>query len=127
MARATLGGRSGAWDEVRHARRWTEEQAEWVLGEWRQSGHSVQRFASDHDLDPQRLYSWRKRLSATASGRGACRAKPDIVELKVDRAALSVEPRRVDIVLVSGRRVSVLESIDASILERIVTVLERGC
>ena len=46
--------------------RWSEEEAREVLTALERSGLSVGAFAAEHGLDPQRLYSWRRRLGASA-------------------------------------------------------------
>jgi len=42
--------------------RWTEQIARAALAALEQSGMSVRVFSEEHGLDPQRLYSWRRRL-----------------------------------------------------------------
>jgi transposase-like protein len=42
--------------------RWTEQDARDALAALHRSGTSVRAFATEHGLDPQRLYSWRRRL-----------------------------------------------------------------
>jgi hypothetical protein len=46
--------------------RWSEDEAREALAALGRSGQSVSAFAAEHDLDPQRLYSWRRRLGARA-------------------------------------------------------------
>jgi len=123
MEQATKTGKLGG-AAVRGAKRWTPEQGEWVISEWQRSGLPVQRFAAQHELDPQRVYLWRKRSKPTAPAEGSKLVRPEVVEVKLDRSALSVE-RRMVIELVNGRRLSVAEGIDLAILERVVGALER--
>lgn len=42
--------------------RWTEQDARTALTALQRSGEAVSVFAAEHGLDPQRLYSWRRRL-----------------------------------------------------------------
>jgi hypothetical protein len=42
--------------------RWTEQDARNALAALRRSGKPVSVFAAEQGLDPQRLYSWRRRL-----------------------------------------------------------------
>ena len=42
--------------------RWTPEDARRALAALERSGQSVKAFATEHGLDPQRLYQWRRRL-----------------------------------------------------------------
>jgi transposase-like protein len=118
-ARKSLG-----WAAVRGARRWSREQGEWVVSELQRSGQSVQSFAVQHGLDPQRVYFWSKRSKPQRKGKRGHPGRPELVELKLGPSALGME-RRMEVQLVSGRRLSVAEHIDLDVLERVVAVLER--
>jgi transposase-like protein len=98
-------------------RRWTKADAQAAMSALRASGLSVTAFAARERLDAQRLYRWRRRLSATKS---AALAAPAFVEIQ----PLPVEP--VEIVLRSGRVLRVSERISTLALERLVAVLERA-
>jgi hypothetical protein len=93
-----------------------------VVSEWRRSGESVQQFAAQHALDPQRVYLWRRRSSAQR--KAGKTPRPEVIEVDLGRMELPGE-RRMDIELVSGRRLSASERIDLEVLERVVAVLER--
>lgn len=45
---------------------WTAEDARRVLDEWQRGGGSLAEFSRQHDIDPARLYWWRKRLANDA-------------------------------------------------------------
>ncbi len=124
MPQAQKSRKSVGWAAVRGARRWTREQGEWVVSEWQRSGQSLQSFAAEHLIDPQRVYFWSRRSKPWRKGKRGHQARPEIVELKLGPSALSMD-RRIDIQLVSGRRLSVAEHIDLYVLERLVAVLER--
>jgi hypothetical protein len=94
------------------------------VSEWRRSGHSVQQFATQHGLDPQRVYFWRKQSKPGPKRKSNNRSRPELVEVQLAGAPLPVE-RRVTIELPSGRCLSVAEHIDVDVLERLVAVLER--
>ena len=51
--------------------RWTEEDARNALKALHESGKSVSVFAAEHGIDPQRLYSWRRRLGGYVFSAGA--------------------------------------------------------
>ena len=72
-------------------------------------------FATREGLDAQRLYFWRRRLE-TASEETA---PPSFVEVR-RRASEHVE-----IVLRTGHVVRVTESIDATVLRRLIDALEQ--
>ena len=124
MPQAEKTRKSLGWAAVRGAKRWSREQGEWVVSERRGSGQSVQSFATEHGLDPQRVYFWSKRSKPRLKGKPGQRSRPEIVELKLGPSVLGME-RRMEIQLVSGRRLSVAEHIDLDVLERVVAALER--
>jgi hypothetical protein len=123
MAQATKTRQRVGWSAVRRAKRWTQEQGEWVVSEWRRSGQSVQRFATHHALDPQRVSLWRKRAKGQPK-RANKKTRPEVFEVKLTQSTLPLE-RRVDIELGNGRRLSVAERIELEVLERIGAALER--
>lgn len=124
MPQAEKARKNLGWAAVRGAKRWSREQGEWVVSEWQRSGQSVQSFATQHGLDPQRVYFWSKRSKQQRKGERGHQGRPEIVELKLGASVLGME-RRMEIQLVSGRRLSVAEHIDLDVLERVVAALER--
>lgn len=74
-----------------------------MISEWQRSGHSVQRFAAQHALDPQRIYLWRKRAKPQLLSKRANSVRPEVVEVKLTQPAFPGE-RRMVIELLSGRR-----------------------
>lgn len=93
---------------------WTEVEARAALKEWRKSGLSVEKFAKQRGLVPQRLYFWRKKLEAPAE-------PITLVPVKV------AEPKRGEPVLVmlrSGHMVKVARGFDEEALARVIAVLE---
>lgn len=124
MPQAQKSRKSVGWAAVRDARRWTREQGEWVVSEWQRSGQSLQTFATEHGIDPQRVYFWSRRAKPLIKRKRANKARPEIVELKLGQSALLGE-RRMEVQLLSGRRLSVAEHIDLDVLERVVAALER--
>lgn len=83
-----------------------------MLAAQRDSGLSIKAFAVREGLDPQRLYTWNSRLKDAP-------AQPTFVE--VGRHGTEY----VEIVLRSGRVLRVVESIDGSVLRRLVAALEQ--
>jgi transposase-like protein len=94
-------------------RRWREEDARRILDALRASGMTVRAFAGREDIDPQRVYAWRRRL-----GGGEARSAPAFVELP-SRSAAPIE-----IVLRTGHVVRVAESFDVDTLRRLLAVLD---
>jgi transposase-like protein len=91
-------------------RRWTESDAREVLAELDASGLFVTQFAAREGIDPQRLYSWRRRLTEPTA--------QTFVELR------STDAAPLEIVLRSGRIVRVPASFDAGALRRLLDALE---
>jgi transposase-like protein len=109
-------------------RRWTAEQAGSVLDAASRSGLSLGAFAARHELDPQRLYRWRRQLVEAARSQDAV----SFEEIRVAPAAGSGpdEDDRMEVTLPSGHLVRVGASFDEAALRRLLTVLDemaRGC
>ena len=102
---------------VSTGRRWTEDEARAVLAAQAASGLSVAAFAAREGLDPQRVYSWRRRLGGSVEATSA----PAFIEIR-QRSAMG---EIVEIALRCGRIVRVTESIDPNVLRRLVDALER--
>jgi hypothetical protein len=102
--------------------RWTEQEARAALAALARSRQSVSAFAAEHGLDPQRLYSWRRRLGG---------AEPTTFRELIVRpsSAASLGPTAgapFEIVLASGVVVRVPESFDSAALERLLEVLAQA-
>ena len=98
-------------------RRWTQDVAHAVLAAHAASGLSVAAFAAREGLDPQRMYSWRRRLGRPRDATSATA----FIEIRP-----SAKREVVEVVLHCGRVVRVTESIDPSVLRRLVDALEVG-
>jgi hypothetical protein len=97
-------------------RRWREEEARVVMSAWRGSGETMWAFAREKGLVAQRLYRWSRQL------RGEQRATFHPVRLVGERRLTG--ERRIEIVLVDGRRVRVGEGFSPEDLDRVLDVLE---
>lgn len=110
-----------SWLTIKGTQRWTAAQASWVIGELERSGLGVARFAARHDLDPQRLYFWRKRVKRSVPSSAA------LVEVELPKHAVSAQRAQgteIEIELVSGRRLRVSDRIEGNALRRVVSALE---
>jgi transposase-like protein len=56
--------------ELRGARAWTEEEGRRVVEAWKASQETVHAFARRTGLVADRVYRWRRRLGAEATGEG---------------------------------------------------------
>ena len=61
-------------------KRWSAVRARELLAEAKQSGESLNAFAHRHGIDPQRLYSWRRKLDAVKGADFDARALRRLVE-----------------------------------------------
>jgi len=106
-------------------KRWSALRARELLTEAKQSGESLSAFAQRHGIDPQRLYSWRRKLDA---GRGpdSSGAREAFVPVRVASEATVPLASGFELVLSMGRVVRVGANFDASALRRLVGVLEEG-
>jgi transposase-like protein len=103
------------------SRRWTTEDAHEVIAALERSGQPVSLFASEHGLDAQRLYLWRRRL-----GKAEAITFQELVVRPEERTALRVGDEageRVEVVLPCGVVLRVAETIDAKVLRRLVGAL----
>lgn len=105
-----------------HAR-WTEQDARAALAALQRSGKPVSVFAAEHGLDPQRLYSWRRRL-----GKAERTTFQEVIVRPSARISVVDGDAPFEIALSSGVVVRVPASFDAAALERLLEVLQgRAC
>jgi hypothetical protein len=101
--------------------RWTEQDARNALADLHRSGKTVSVFAAEHGLDPQRLYSWRRRLG------GAERiAFQELIVRLAARISFADGDAPFEVVLPSGVVVRVPASFNSAALERLLEVLRVG-
>jgi len=88
-----------------------------VLESWRRSGKSIERFARERGLTPQRLYWWKKKLDFNAEGDA-----PKLVPVHVKQEAKRGEP--VTVLLRTGHMLKVAHDCDEHAFARVVALLE---
>ena len=98
---------------------WSEVEARGVLSAWRKSGLSIELFARERSLVPQRIYHWRKKLDAKDAVAKSMSLLPVRV---VDRPERRGEP--VTVLLRCGHMVKVGRDFDEIALARVVAVLD---
>jgi transposase len=104
-------------------RRWTEQDARNALAALRRSGKPVSVFATEQGLDPQRLYSWRRRL-----GKAEPTTFQELIVRPSPRISVINGDAPFEVALPSGVVVRVPASFDAAALERLLGVLQgRAC
>lgn len=106
-------------------KRWSAVRARELLAEAKESGESLSAFAQRQGIDPQRLYSWRRKLDAV-KGVAASTTSEAFVPVRVASEARATPASGFELVLGMGRVVRVGADFDARALMRLVEVLEEG-
>jgi transposase len=116
---------------VERRRRWSWSDKQQIVEETLMPGASISAVARRYGLHPSQVFAWRKAaregdIGETCSGSFDGAFAPVLVTggscVPPSRA---VGCGRMEIVLLSGRRIVVDASVDAVVLDRVVTVLER--
>lgn len=105
---------------------WSEHEARAVIAAWRRSGLSVERFAKERALVPQRIYWWRKKLEPSTK---AAPGGSSLALLPVQITEASTQPSRargepVMVMLRSGHVIKVGRGFDEDAFTRAIAVLE---
>lgn len=103
------------------AARWSEHEARGVLSAWEKSGQTIERFAKERGLVPQRLRSWRKKLEPRPASEVV--QSSDVVGL----LPLQVTQKRgepVAVYLRTGHVVRVGRGFDEEAFARVVAILD---
>jgi transposase-like protein len=98
--------------------RWTADDARHVIAALERSGQPVSTFAAEHDIDPQRLYVWRRRLGEAE--------RTTFRELEIRRSPPDFERAApFELTLPSGMTLRVPATFDSVSLARLLEVLAR--
>jgi hypothetical protein len=103
---------------------WSEVEARGVLEAWRRSGLSLERFAKQRGIIPQRLRWWKLKV-ADAEKAIPASAAPALLPVRVRAEA----PRRgepVTVLLRTGHMLKVSHGFDEDAFARVVALLEVG-
>jgi hypothetical protein len=106
-----------------HRGQWSEHEARGVLSAWRKSGQSLERFAKERGIVPQRIRWWRAKLEgkSTALVRSSSLA---LLPVQVTESAPAKRGEPVAVYLRSGHIVKVGRGFDEEAFARVVAVLE---
>lgn len=98
---------------------WSEVEARGVLEAWRRSGLSIERFAKQRGVVPQRIRWWKAKFAS------AEKSTPAVLPVHVNaEARRRGEP--VTVLLRTGHMLKVSHGFDEEAFTRIVTLLEGG-
>lgn len=100
---------------------WSEVEARGVLQAWRKSGLSVERFARQRGLVPQRLHWWKRKIEKAEQGLVVAAPAMLPVQVTSERAPRG-EP--VTLLLRTGHMVKVSRGFDEHAFTRVVALLE---
>lgn len=117
-----------SWESIRSSRRWSLTEGSWVVAELKRSGLSAKHFAEVHRVSVTRVYQWCSRLQGKGKRRAfAAAATPGLVEVELPsaRSCRTFGADRIEVELLSGRRLSVPEGLSLERLSALVTTLER--
>lgn len=112
-------------------RRWPEEEKLRILEEAMAPGVSMAEVARRHDLYPQQLYTWRRRVFAGAADRAEI-SGPMFLPVEIaETTAPRRRPRRrhagmVEVVLANGRTLRIPPDIEPDALRCLVRALEEA-
>jgi hypothetical protein len=116
------------WASIRSAGQWSATQAQWVITELKRSGLTAKGFAARYGVGLPRIYYWHARFAAQETSKPA---STGLVEIRMPQAdargntPLAPTPSRIELELLSGRRLSVSELVDLDRLGELVALLER--
>ena len=96
---------------------WSEHEARAVLQAWRASGLSMERFASQRGLVPQRLRWWKKKLQDVEPTRSKS------LSLLPVRVVDSARGTPIQVILPSGHIVRVGRGFDEETFSRVIALL----
>ncbi len=103
---------------------WSEHEARAVIGAWRRSGLSVERFAKDRGIVPQRICWWRKKLEGP---KALVKAEPlALLPVQVAKPAAPARTRGepVMVMLRSGHVIKIGRGFDEEAFSCALVILE---
>jgi transposase len=116
---------------VERRRRWSWADKQQIVNETLMSGASISAVARRYGLHPSQVFAWRKTVregeigEATGFGSFNCAFVPVVVSAPRLPPSGAADGGRMEIVLVSGRRIVVDASVDSAALDRVINILER--
>jgi hypothetical protein len=106
-----------------HRGQWSEHEARGVLTAWRRSGQSLERFAKERGLVPQRIRWWKNKLEGKALAMAGSQSLA-LLPVQVTQAAQPKRGEPVAVYLRTGHVVKVGRGFDEEAFARVVALLE---
>lgn len=107
-----------------HRGQWSEHEARGVLSAWRKSGQTLERFAKERGLVPQRLRWWRNKLEGKSTALVRSSSPLALLPVQLTEPAPPKRGEPVAVYLRSGHIVKVGRGFDEEAFVRVVAVLE---
>jgi hypothetical protein len=106
---------------------WSEHEARAVIAAWRKSGLSVEKFAEQRGLVPQRIYWWRKKLEQPTKALVKTEALA-LLPVQVTKPPAPVRARGepVMVMLRSGHVIKVGRGFDEEAFARVMAIMEQA-
>jgi hypothetical protein len=107
-----------------HRGQWSEHEARGVLSAWRRSGQSVERFAKERGIVPQRIRWWKTKLEGSSTALARSPSPLALLPVQVTESSPAKRGEPVAVYLRSGHIVKVGRGFDEEAFARVVAVLE---
>ena len=107
-----------------HRGQWSEHEARGVLSAWRKSGQTLEGFAKERGLVPQRLRWWRNKLEGKSTALVRSESSLALLPVHVTEPSAPKRGEPVAVYLRSGHIVKVGRGFDEEAFARVVAVLE---
>src|ERR1700761_6740173 len=107
-----------------HRGQWSEHEARGVLSAWRKSGESLERFAKNRGLVPQRLRWWRSKLEGKSGAVVRSESPLALLPVQVTESAPAKRGGPGAVFLRSGPILKVGRGFDEEAFACVVAVLE---
>jgi len=107
-----------------HRGQWSEHEARGILNAQRKSGLSLERFARERSLTPQRLRWWKAKLEGKTTALVRSESPLALLPVKVTESAPPKRGEPVAVYLRSGHIVKIGRGFDEEAFARVVAILE---
>jgi hypothetical protein len=107
-----------------HRGQWSEHEARGVLSAWRKSGQTLERFAKERGLVPQRIRFWKNKLEGKPTALIRTQSPMALLPVQVTEPAGSKRGEPVAVYLRSGHIVKIGRGFDEEAFARVVSLLE---
>jgi len=109
-----------------HRGQWSEHEARGVLSAWRKSGQSIERFAKERGIVPQRVRWWKHKLEGASTALVRSQSSLALLPVQVTESSPAKRGEAVAVYLRSGHIIKVGRGFDEEAFARAVAVLEGG-